>query len=314
MTQPSFVEADVRQFTAGAAIAQYLRVKLSAGKLAKAGSTDVELGTMTVASFADGDVVGVRLRTAEGTSLMVAAAAITAGNPCYAGANGKVDASGTILMGIALSAASADGDVLEVLRRQETSDSAAAGGTTAAAFLVDSDATIPKIELASQVGGTGDYKVTIKPASTLTANRVVTIPDAATQVMVGDTATQTLTNKTLTSPTITGATQTLNVESVGAAGNSQGTATAISIGSGGFVLGTGADGTKGIALPTAAAGKFFIIKNEDSANAILKVYPGTSDAINALSANAAISMAAKTSALFVAVDAVTWYTIPLLPS
>jgi hypothetical protein len=56
------------------------------------------------------------------------------------------------------------------------------------------------------------------------------------------------------------------------------------------------------------------VKNADAANAILKVYPDTGDAINALAANAALSMAAKTSAVFVAFDATTWYTIPLLPS
>lgn len=102
-------------------------------------------------------------------------------------------------------------------------------------------------------------------------------------------------------------------EAVAAAGSAQGDAAAVGA-STGFVHGTGADGTKGIKLPTAAAGKVLIVKNSDAANAILKVYPGTSQAINALSANAAISMAAKTSAVFVALDATTWYTVPLLPS
>ena len=47
---------------------------------------------------------------------------------------------------------------------------------------------------------------------------------------------------------------------------------------------------------------------------MLKLYPNTDDAINALSANAALSMAAYTSALLVSYDATTWYTVPLLPS
>jgi len=98
---------------------------------------------------------------------------------------------------------------------------------------------------------------------------------------------------------------------VAAAGSAQGDAAALAEG---FTLVTAADGTKGAKLPAAAAGKLCIVKNEDSANAVLKLYPNTDDAINALSANAALSMAAKTSAVLVCYDGTTWYTVPLLPS
>lgn len=98
---------------------------------------------------------------------------------------------------------------------------------------------------------------------------------------------------------------------VAATGSAQGDAAAVTEG---FTLVSAADATKGVKLPAAAAGKVCLIKNIDVANAVLKVYPNTSDVINALSADAAISMAAKTSALFVAYDATTWYTLPLLPS
>lgn len=144
---------------------------------------------------------------------------------------------------------------------------------------------------------------------------ILTVGDGASRkscVMVG--ATQTLTAKTLTTPTINAGVITTPVEAVGAAGNSQGTATAITAGSNAFIHGTGADGTKGILLPAAAAGVTYHIKNSDAANAILKVYPASGDAINALAADGAISMAAKTSATFIALDGNTWYTIPLLPS
>lgn len=174
-----YVETPTRTFTVSGALGQFLRVKLSAGVLALAGSTDHELGTMDSATVSSDTRGTVRLRTAQGTSKMVASEAITAGNAVYAASSGKVASSGTVLLGIALEAASANGDVIEVLRRQEASDSSAAGGTTAAAFLVDSDSTAPKIELAAQTGGTGDYKMSLKPDATLTANRVLTLgPDA----------------------------------------------------------------------------------------------------------------------------------------
>lgn len=77
---------------------------------------------------------------------------------------------------------------------------------------------------------------------------------------------------------------------------------------------TGADDAKGVKLPSAVAGMVVLVKST-VANKILKVYPNTSDVINALSADAAISLASgPTPALFWAYDATTWYTLPLLPS
>lgn len=102
---------------------------------------------------------------------------------------------------------------------------------------------------------------------------------------------------------------TIPSATVVAAGDSQATATEIATG---FTLVTGADAAVGAKLPAAAAGKVCIVKNAD--NAVLKLYPETDDAINALAANASLDMAAKTSVLLVAYDATTWYTLPLLPS
>lgn len=80
----------------------------------------------------------------------------------------------------------------------------------------------------------------------------------------------------------------------------------------GFTLVTAADATKGVLLPTARAGAVCIVKNNVAA--ILKIWPSTGDAVNALSANAAFSIAASTSVILVAYDATTWYSVPLLPS
>jgi hypothetical protein len=46
----------------------------------------------------------------------------------------------------------------------------------------------------------------------------------------------------------------------------------------------------------------------------LKVWPSTGDAINAVGANNALTMATVTSAIFVASSTSQWYTVPLLPS
>ncbi len=80
----------------------------------------------------------------------------------------------------------------------------------------------------------------------------------------------------------------------------------------GFTLVSAADGTKGVKLPAAVAGATCVVKNNVAA--VLKVYPASSDAINAIAADGAISMASLTCATFYAYDATTWYTCPLLPS
>lgn len=98
-------------------------------------------------------------------------------------------------------------------------------------------------------------------------------------------------------------------ETVAAAGSAQGDATSMSAD---FVVVTGADATKGVILPTPVAGRVLMLKN--NAAAVLKVYPATGGAINALSANAAISLASLVGAVFVASSATQWFTIPLLPS
>ena len=80
----------------------------------------------------------------------------------------------------------------------------------------------------------------------------------------------------------------------------------------GFTLVSGADATVGVKLPAAAAGVVCVVKN--NAAAVLKVWPNTDDAVNAVAANSNYVLAASTSAVFVAYDATTWYTVPLLAS
>jgi len=112
-----FVDGNVKAFTAGAAIGIHVLVKIASGKLAVAGLGDEYIGSMTQASFADGDVVGVRLKSAAGTHKLVAAGAFAQGARVYSRAAGEVDdvSTGAKGCGIALEAAAAADDVVEVV-------------------------------------------------------------------------------------------------------------------------------------------------------------------------------------------------------
>ena len=96
---------------------------------------------------------------------------------------------------------------------------------------------------------------------------------------------------------------------VAATGTNQATAAAIATG---FTLVSAADGTKGILLPAAAAGRTCVIKN--NAAAVLKIWPASGDAVNAIAADSNYVLASLTSTLLVAYDATTWYSVPLLAS
>lgn len=91
---------------------------------------------------------------------------------------------------------------------------------------------------------------------------------------------------------------------VAAAGSDQTDAAAVADG---YTLATGADGTKGVKLPAAAAGGFCIVKN--NAASALNLYPNTDDKIDGGSANAAVTVDAYSAAVLVAYDATDWYTV-----
>lgn len=112
------VETATRTFTAGAAIGDFILVKLSSGKLAVAGLGDEFLGAIQAKSFADGDIRSVRLKNAQGTQKMVASGAIALGAVVYGRAAGKIDdnsSTSAVRVGIALEAATAANDIVEVL-------------------------------------------------------------------------------------------------------------------------------------------------------------------------------------------------------
>jgi len=101
---------------AAADMGPYLRVK-TPGALVLAGATDNSLGVLEDRAF-NGKLCSYVPTNAEGTVFMVASAAITKGAEVYGAANGKIGTtvSTNEKIGRALTAAGADGDVIEVQR------------------------------------------------------------------------------------------------------------------------------------------------------------------------------------------------------
>eukprot|EP00913_Durusdinium_trenchii_P028456 g26684.t1 len=112
---------------ANAALAPYLRVKLSGGYLTAAGATDEDIGTLeqrlVLQNGVTETVAAIVPRNATGTRKMVAAGAITQYANVYGAASGKIDdVSNENFIGIALDAASGDGSIIEVLTYTKSDD------------------------------------------------------------------------------------------------------------------------------------------------------------------------------------------------
>jgi hypothetical protein len=124
----------------------------------------------------------------------------------------------------------------------------------------------------------------------------------------------TITDAAISGGTLSGAVVSslnLNVAKPAAAGSTRADATALTVS---FSWVTAADATKGVVLPDPTAGRVIAIKNDDTANAILKVYAPGSAKINGVAGSTAFSMAAKTACFFVAYDTTDWFSIPLVAS
>ena len=125
----------------------------------------------------------------------------------------------------------------------------------------------------------------------------------------------TISGSTLTTATVSGTgtftTLAVDVAKPAAAGSTRADATAMTAS---FNWVTAADATKGVIIPAPTAGRVIIVKNDDAANAILKVYAPGSAKINGVAGSTAFSMAAKTACLFVAYDTTDWFSVPLVAS
>jgi hypothetical protein len=100
--------------TLGATVPQYARVT-AAGALA--GLADQHVG-FTQQYGVSGNVVGMALISKQGTTKAIAATDVAVGAKVYTAANGKVSktyADTSFLAGIAMEAAGADGDIIEII-------------------------------------------------------------------------------------------------------------------------------------------------------------------------------------------------------
>jgi|TARA_B100001094_G_scaffold57643_1_gene53151 hypothetical protein len=116
--------------------------------------------------------------------------------------------------------------------------------------------------------------------------------------------------QTLSANLVANAGFVLGLQTVVAAGSDQAGAGAITAQGGAVVLCSTADNTKGIRLPvlsSVSVGEVYIIMNNLS-NKTLEVYPGSGDAINPVSDNGAVTIAADTMLICIAQDAVQWFS------
>jgi len=113
----SYIDAPTRTFPNNSAIAPHTRVKMSNGFLAPAGATDQDIGVLEFRTQASDAFGTVRLRSAAGTHKAIANAAIAAYTDTFTAASGKVGAgtTGAFYRGITVTAAGADGDIIEIL-------------------------------------------------------------------------------------------------------------------------------------------------------------------------------------------------------
>ena len=116
--------------------------------------------------------------------------------------------------------------------------------------------------------------------------------------------------QTLSANLVANAGFVLGLQTVVAAGSDQAGAGAITAQGGAVVLCSTADNTKGIRLPvlsSVSVGEVYLILNNLS-NKTLEVYPGSGDAINPVSDNGAVTIAADTMLICIAQDAAQWFS------
>lgn len=116
-----YTDSGLKTFVAAGALPLHSRVKVTVAgdppTVAAAGIADIDIGVTEREAFAAGDLIPVRLRSAQGTHKAIAAAAIAIGAPVYTAASGKVSVSASTAYrrGFALDVAGANGDIIEIV-------------------------------------------------------------------------------------------------------------------------------------------------------------------------------------------------------
>jgi len=113
------IQNTTRTFIAAEAIGAYILVKVDSSGLAEtatATGAEPKVG-YTTASVTLGEAANISLIHGGGSSFATASEALSIGDVVYGDAGGKVSASGSSgdKVGVTLTAATADGDVVEVL-------------------------------------------------------------------------------------------------------------------------------------------------------------------------------------------------------
>lgn len=121
------VDSVTKTLPAAAAIAKYKLVTInSSGEWAEcAGGVRPVASVQGTASTAAGDPLSCKLLTGPGSHILMAGAAVTAGNGVSNIAAGKIDDTtevGSWTFGVAIEAAAADGDLIEVVPIVATTD------------------------------------------------------------------------------------------------------------------------------------------------------------------------------------------------
>ena len=106
--------------TAGEDLIAFRRVKISGSTVVYADALDHGIGVVQVAVDYSEDASSCIRLDVEGTCKMMASGVIAAGGDAYAATDGKVAGSGTVEIGVALEASTANGDIIEVLPKFDT--------------------------------------------------------------------------------------------------------------------------------------------------------------------------------------------------
>lgn len=110
-----WLETPTRTFIAAAEVLRRRRVKMNGASIEHCTGSDEGIG-YALNDAAIGEATAVRLDNAQGTHEVVAHAAITAGAVVYAAAAGRVAPTGTVEVGVALTPAGAQDDLLEIIK------------------------------------------------------------------------------------------------------------------------------------------------------------------------------------------------------